>query len=147
VSTEGPTGNGQRLEGVRVLLVDDDPDTLEATALTLEHYGATVIRSQSAPRALEVLERERPDVLLSDIAMPGQSGFELIARVRALPPERGGRVPAAALTAFSGPADQERVLAAGFTLHIPKPVEATQLVMAIAALVGRGTEQSEPGSS
>jgi CheY-like chemotaxis protein len=147
MSTEGQAGNGQRLEGVRVLLVDDDPDTLEATALTLEHYGATVTRIQSAPRALEVLERERPDVLLSDIAMPGQTGFELIAHVRALPPEGGGRIPAAALTAFSGPADQERVLAAGFTLHVPKPVEPVQLVMAVAALAGRGAERSERGSS
>jgi CheY-like chemotaxis protein len=146
VSIERPAGDGQRLEGVRVLLVDDDPDTLEATALTLEHYGATVTRIQSASQALEAFERGRPDVLLSDIAMPGQNGFELIARVRALPPERGGQVPAAALTAFSGPADQERVLASGFTLHIPKPVEPIQLVMAIAALVGRGTSPSEAGS-
>jgi CheY-like chemotaxis protein len=145
VSTEGQTGNGQRLEGVRVLLVDDDPDTLEATALTLEHYGATVTRVQSAARALEVLERERPDVLLSDIAMPVQSGFELIARVRALPPDRGGRTLAAALTAFATAEDRERVLAAGFTLHITKPVEPVQLVMAIAALLGRGPDRSEPG--
>jgi CheY-like chemotaxis protein len=145
VSTEGQTGNGQRLEGVRVLLVDDDPDTLEATALTLEHYGATVTRVQSAARALEALERERPDVLLSDIAMPVQSGFELIARVRALPPDRGGRTLAAALTAFATAEDQERVLAAGFTLHITKPVEPVQLVMAIAALVGRGADRSKPG--
>ena len=100
----------------------------------------------NAKTALEAFERGRPDVLLSDIAMPGQNGFELIARVRALPPERGGQVPAAALTAFSGPADQERVLASGFTLHIPKPVEPIQLVMAIAALVGRGTSPSEAGS-
>jgi CheY-like chemotaxis protein len=133
------------MEGVRVLLVDDDPDTLEATALTLEHYGATVTRVQSAARALEVLERERPDVLLSDIAMPVQSGFELIARVRALPPDRGGRTLAAALTAFATAEDRERVLAAGFTLHITKPVEPVQLVMAIAALLGRGPDRSEPG--
>ena len=95
--------DGSRLDGVRVLVVDDARNVREVVTDILKHDGATVTAVGSAEEALAALQRERPDVLLSDLAMPGMGGYWLIGQVRALPPERGGVTPAAALTAFSGP--------------------------------------------
>ena len=90
----------------------------------------------SVAEALELLQAWRPHVLLSDIGMPGGDGYELIERVRELPEERGGHTPAAALTAYAGPADCARALAAGFQLHVAKPVDPAELAAAVAALAG-----------
>ena len=97
-------------------------------------YGADVTTVGSADEALEALERERPDVLLSDLAMPGKGGYWLIGRVRALPPERGGATPAAALTGFTGPEHRASILRAGFQYHIEKPVTLTNLAGIVALL-------------
>jgi PAS domain S-box-containing protein len=122
------------LRGIRVLVVDDEPDARETLEQILEHCGAEVITVSSAAEALKALESWRPDVLLSDIGMPGEDGYGLIRRVRALPTERGGRTPAAALTAFARGEDRRRALNAGFQIHVSKPVEVNDLAAVVASL-------------
>jgi CheY-like chemotaxis protein len=131
------------LGGVRVLVVDDYKPARAVVAAMLEHSGATVTAVGSADEALEALEREHPDVLVSDLAMPDKSGYWLIGQVRALPPERGGATPAAALTGFSGPEHRASILRAGFQYHIEKPVTLEKLVgvVALLALKASSTEQ------
>ncbi len=125
------------LQGVRVLVVDDHTDARELLAMVLSSAGASVSAAASAPDALEALKREPPDVLVSDIGMPGEDGFALVRRVKALRPEDGGRTPAIALTAYATEEDRLRALAAGFAEHLPKPVEPADLVTAVAHLAGR----------
>ena len=125
------------LEGLHVLVVDDEPDTREMLRYLLEGCKARVSVASSAREALEMLGRQPPDVLLSDIGMPGEDGYSLIRGVRALPPERGGRTPAVALTAFARVEDRTRVLRAGFNSHVPKPVEPLELFAVMASLTGR----------
>ncbi|HEX7956047.1 MAG TPA: ATP-binding protein, partial [Pyrinomonadaceae bacterium] len=122
------------LVGVRVLVVDDEPDTLELVAAILGQSGATVAAVSSARAALASLEETSPDVIVSDIGMPGMDGHELIRRIRALPVERGGATPAIALTAYAGEADRELSLDAGFQKHVPKPVDPAALVAIVAEL-------------
>jgi CheY-like chemotaxis protein len=122
------------LSGVHVLAVDDDAAVLDAVTATLERYGATVTAVDTAPAALEALQRERPDVLVSDLTMPDRGGYWLIGQVRALPPERGGQTPAAALTILIGAEHRASVLRAGFQYHIDKPVEPIVLGGIIALL-------------
>jgi CheY-like chemotaxis protein len=122
------------LGGVRVLVVDDYKPVRAVVAAMLEHSGATVTAVGSADEALEALEREHPDVLVSDLAMPDKGGYWLIGQVRALPPERGGATPAAALTGFSGPEHRASILRAGFQYHIEKPVTLEKLVGVVALL-------------
>jgi signal transduction histidine kinase len=125
------------LGGVRVLLVDDETDSRNFLSMSLRQYGAEVTALGSADEAVSVLQRERPDVLVSDIGMPGEDGYALIRRVRALGADRGGQVPAAALTAYAKGEDTTRALSAGYQVHLPKPVEPTELATAVATLVGR----------
>jgi two-component system CheB/CheR fusion protein len=120
--------------GVRVLVVEDDEGTRESLLEVLAQGGAVVRAACSAAEALATLGEFKPDVLLSDVAMPAEDGLSLIAKVRALPPERGGRVAAAALTALAGPDDRDRVLAAGFQAHIAKPVDVDDLLQSVARL-------------
>jgi PAS domain S-box-containing protein len=133
----GMFGAPGALEGVRVLLVEDERDTREFLKTILEGCGAAVTEAASAAEALAALEHARPDVLVSDIGMPGENGYELIKRVRALPAERGGRVPAVALTAYAGPKDRRRALLAGFHTHLAKPVEPDELLAVLASLSAR----------
>ncbi|MBI2207418.1 MAG: response regulator [Candidatus Rokubacteria bacterium] len=123
------------LNGVHVLFVDDDVSGREALAAGLRRYGAVVTGAGSVAEALEASARDRPDVLVSDIRMPGESGYDLILRVRA--GERGGRTPAVALTAYPRVEDRARALAAGYDMHVPKPVSPVALARAIATLAGR----------
>jgi CheY-like chemotaxis protein len=125
------------LAGVRVLVVEDHDDTREFVATALAHYGAEVTTATSAQTAMAAFEQARPQVVVSDIAMPGEHGYSLIQTVRALPPERGGRVPALALTAYVRPEDRERVLASGFDQHLAKPVDPIDLASAVARLAER----------
>ena len=125
---------GSRLDGVRVLVVDDARNVREAVADILTQDGAKVTAVGSAEEALAALQRERPDVLLSDLAMPGKGGYWLIGQVRALPPERGGVTPAAALTAYTGPEHRASVLRAGFQLHVEKPFGLEALIGVVATL-------------
>jgi PAS domain S-box-containing protein len=122
------------LDRLTVLVVDDDRDTLEVMKQLLEGAGATVTAAASAEEALRLLDERVPDVLLSDIGMPGQDGYALIREVRKLAPERGGQVPAAALTAFTNSETRRQVLVAGFQLYLAKPIEPGALTEAVARL-------------
>ncbi|HWS90456.1 MAG TPA: PAS domain S-box protein [Pyrinomonadaceae bacterium] len=133
---EGAAESLPPLVCVRVLVVDDDEDTLEMLTLFLRRAGAEVARAESAAAALETLERFRPDVLVADIGMPEVDGYELLRRVRALAPERGGLTPAVALTAYAGESDRARALRSGFQAHLPKPVEPAALIDAVTSLAG-----------
>jgi CheY-like chemotaxis protein len=123
-----------RLDGVRVLVVDDVPTVLTTVRDLLQWNGATVTAVGSAEDALDALQRERPCVLLSDLSMPGKGGYWLIGQVRALPAERGGATPAAALTAYAGEPHRTSVLRAGFQCHVEKPVRVEELVGVVGTL-------------
>jgi PAS domain S-box-containing protein len=139
-AVDGDARNGREgvLRGLRVLVVDDDPDTRSLLVTTLEQSGAeNVAAFGSAPEALAAIARFAPDVIVSDIGMPNVDGYQLIRQIRALPVDAGGRTPAAALTAYATPDDNRRALDAGYNLHISKPVEPKELAAAVARLAGR----------
>jgi CheY-like chemotaxis protein len=119
---------------LRVLLVDDEPDTRDALRMVLEQNGLLVETAGSAAEAIARLDERIPDLLLSDIAMPGEDGLSLIRRVRTRAPDRGGHVPAAALTAYAGAEDRRQALLAGFQHHVAKPVDPTRLLGIIATM-------------
>lgn len=125
------------LTGIKVLVVDDEPDARDLVRRVLTACKAKVITAAGVEDALTLIEREKPDVLLSDIGMPGADGFELLRRVRELGDDRGGRLPAVALTAFARSEDRTRALRAGFLVHVSKPMEPAELVATIASVVGR----------
>lgn len=122
------------LAGARVLVVEDEPDARELLGTILVRAGAAVATAASAAEAFELVERFRPDVIVSDIAMPGEDGYSLMRRIRALSSELLGRTPAIALTAYARAEDKAAALAAGFTTHIGKPVQAQDLVRAVSDL-------------
>jgi signal transduction histidine kinase/ActR/RegA family two-component response regulator len=128
------------LDGVKVLLVDDDPDNLQILSVMLTEQKAKVQAAACASEALQTLQWFKPDVLVSDLAMPGEDGYSLIAKVRALEAGSGEQTPAVALTAYVRVEDRARALSAGFNMFVPKPVEPSELIAAIANL-------SEPGES
>jgi len=123
------------LYGIKVLIVDDDRDTRELIEWVLKRVGAEVTAVGSAREALEALERDKPTVLVSDIAMPEEDGYALLRKIRALPPERGGRIPAIALTAHSLVQDRLQSLRAGFQSHVPKPVVPEEMVEVVASVI------------
>jgi signal transduction histidine kinase/CheY-like chemotaxis protein len=125
------------LQGLKVLVVDDEPDTRELIREVLKECGSEVITSRSAAEALEALDQYKPDILISDLGMPDEDGYSLISKIRALPAERGGQIPAAALTAYARAEDRMRVLRSGFQFHLPKPVDSAELVTVVASLAGR----------
>jgi CheY-like chemotaxis protein len=131
---------GQRREAnaVRVLLVEDDPDARELTALFLEQHGMIVETAGSAEDALALLKLHSPQVLLSDIGMPFEDGYSLIRRVRALPAPDKKDIPAVAITAFARSEDKRRAFAEGFNVHVPKPVDLTQLLQVVTKLAKKG---------
>jgi two-component system CheB/CheR fusion protein len=146
VDTElGPAEQGRALRvigphalaGIRVLVVEDHDDTRDFVAAVLAQYGAQVETATSARTAVTAFERAKPNLVVSDIAMPGEHGYTLIQTLRALSPEQGGRVPALALTAYVRPEDRERVLAAGFDQHLAKPIDPADLARAVAQLAQR----------
>lgn len=127
-----------RLDGVHVLLVEDDDDSRKLLGTMLKRYGARVSSTKSAAEALHVFVDDLPDILISDIGMPDEDGYEFIRKLRELPPEKGGRVAAIALTGYASRKDRERALAAGYNQHMAKPIEQADMIAAIAALIGRG---------
>ncbi|MBD2435215.1 PAS domain-containing protein [Nostoc sp. FACHB-110] len=137
--TEICVDNIPSLDGLHVLVVDDDADIRELTKIMLQDYGAEVTAVTSADEAFSVLTSQPGmyDVLLSDIAMPNQDGYTLIRRVRSLSAEAGGKIPAAAITGYASSIDIQESRNAGFQMYIPKPVELTQLVFLVANLAGR----------
>jgi CheY-like chemotaxis protein len=132
-----PVEPAARLDGVRVLVVDDEADTRELVAVVLREAGAEVREADSAAAAIEAMDREIPDVLVSDIGMPREDGYGLLRGLRSRPPHRGGFTPAIALTAFTRGEDVARAMAAGFQLHLAKPVEPAELAAAVYRLAKR----------
>ena len=129
-----------RLDGLRALVVDDDDDARELVREVLSQSGAIVITAASAKDAMDEIARVPPDVLVTDVGMPQTDGYALVRNVRALPADRGGRTPAVALTASAAAEDARRAIATGFQMHLPKPVEPSRLVVAVANLGGRTTD-------
>lgn len=125
------------LAGVKVLVVDDEPDARTLINRILSHCEAEVVTAAGASEALKFLKAHRPDVLISDIGMPETDGFQFITQVRQLSPEEGGNTPAIALTAFASSEDRTRALRAGFQLHVVKPIEAQELLAAVDSLLTR----------
>ncbi|MBO0724509.1 MAG: PAS domain S-box protein [Blastocatellia bacterium] len=125
-----------RLDGARVLLVEDNPETLELLKFIFDEAGAEVITATSVDDALETLERFQPDALISDIAMPDRDGYDLIREVRSRELEQGGKIPAVAVTAYARAEDRMRLLAAGFQMHIAKPIVPDELIAVVASLTG-----------
>jgi PAS domain S-box-containing protein len=126
-----------RLDGLRILVVDDESDTRDLLKQGLEFCGAKVSVAANAADALEALTGNFPDILISDIGMPQVDGYELIRQIRLLPRERGGKIPAIALTAYTRTEDRLQALRAGYDMHVPKPVELAELVAVAATVVRR----------
>jgi CheY-like chemotaxis protein/two-component sensor histidine kinase len=122
------------LEGIKILVVDDDPDARQLLAAILEKCDAEVETCNSAASALTLFEKYNPDVLVSDIGMPEQDGYELIRQIREREKGSGKRLPAVALTAFARTEDRLKALSAGYNIHVPKPVEPAELLVVIANL-------------
>ena len=131
---ERPATGAALLHDLRVLVLDDDPSTRDAVAEMLRQRGAEVVVAASPDEAMATVEKVRPEVLVCDIAMPGEDGYGFMRRLRTLGTARGGDTPALALTALAGPEDRVQALAAGFQLHLPKPVDMDRLVAAVGAL-------------
>jgi signal transduction histidine kinase/ActR/RegA family two-component response regulator len=135
--------NPPSLAGVRALFVDDEADARELIAMMLAHGGAEVRTAVSATEALAACDEWRPDVLISDIGMPGEDGYTLIKKLRARESERGGHIPAIALTAYGRREDCLRALSVGYERHIPKPVEPDELLTVVASLANRTGKNEE----
>lgn len=125
------------LEGLRILLIEDDEDTRDVVGRLLETAGAQVFVAGSAPEGMDIFRAQHPDLLLVDIAMPGEDGLSLMRRVRALSAQEGGQTPAAALTARAVLEDRLESLRAGFQAHMAKPVPPAELIEVMASLAGR----------
>jgi CheY-like chemotaxis protein len=132
------------LRGVRVLVVDDGEDVREVVSAVLAQYGAEVKAVGTAGEALDLMAGFVPHVLVSEVEMRGETGFSLIQKVRALPEDHGGLVPAAALSAYGRTDDRVQALLAGFQIHLPKPVQPTELVAVVASLAGRTPGTPKP---
>jgi PAS domain S-box-containing protein len=128
------------LEGLMILIVDDEHDTRELLRTSLSECGAEVTVAGSVAEAFAAFEASIPDILISDIGMPDVDGYELIRRLRELPLEGGGKVPAIALTAYARVEDRLKALRAGFQMHVPKPVELAELVTVVASVAGRSVK-------
>lgn len=128
------------LDDLRILVIEDDPDARELMRAVLQDRGARVDVAESVGHAFELLEATRPDVIVSDIAMPEEDGLAFIRRLRALPEERAARIPAIAVSAFAGSSDRARGLAAGFDQYMRKPVDFDELCATIRAVVARGAK-------
>jgi CheY-like chemotaxis protein len=137
-----PSEKPLTLEGLRVLIVDDEPDTLAMLRVMVGNFQADVKCCSSAAEALAVLNDWKPNVLISDIEMPDEDGYQLIRKIRDRDPQRGGNVPAVALTAYARSEDRMRALSAGYQMHLAKPFEPAELSVVIASLAGRHVKGS-----
>ncbi|MBR8836764.1 MAG: response regulator [Stigonema ocellatum SAG 48.90 = DSM 106950] len=140
-SHDSPSESMTNLTGIQILVVDDDADMRELAAFILTEFGAQVTTIASAVEALTFLNQSIPDVLLCDVAMPGMDGYSLIQQIRKWTPQKGGGIPAIAITAYAGEINQQQAFAAGFQMHISKPFEPEELVEAIGQLlhpIGQG---------
>jgi CheY-like chemotaxis protein len=126
------------LTGLRILVVDDNLDARELLRMALTRLGAEVRVGATVHAALDILkqwEQWQPDVLVSDIGMPGEDGYDLIRQVRSLPDDIGGQIPAVALTGYVSPKDAARVLATGYQMFVPKPIDLAELLAVITGLI------------
>ena len=128
---------GDVLRDLHVLVVDDHPDTLELLTDVFKDFGARVVKSKSAKRALEIVKMIRVNVAVTDLAMPGENGFWLIEQIRRLSPERGGSIPVVAVTAYRYLYDPTHISEKGFEAYLTKPVDPFELVGSVARLTGR----------
>ncbi len=138
-SERPPTGALSTLAGIRVVVVDDEQDARDLVTAVLEQAGAVVTSVGSAEEAMHAIAERPPSLLVSDIGMPGEDGYALIARIRALPAESGGLLPAVAVTAFTRDDDRARALRAGYTAHVAKPIDPAALVTLVSNVTSRGT--------
>ena len=136
-SSRSPHPRAQRLDGLRIVVVDDDADGRTLTSLVLADLGARVKAVASAREARQVLGGQRPDVLVSDIGMPGEDGYALVRTIRQHEAAHGGFLPAIALTGYAGDDERTRILAAGFQAHVPKPLDPAELTAAINRVARR----------
>jgi signal transduction histidine kinase/ActR/RegA family two-component response regulator len=127
----------ETLRGTRILVVDDEPDARALLKRLLSDCGCTVLTASDGDEAVILLEQNRPDVLISDIGMPHQDGYELLRRIRQLSADAGGSIPAIALTAYARAEDRMKAVRAGYQMHVPKPVEPAELITMVASLLGR----------
>ena len=134
---ESSASNPPLLAGVRVLFVEDQADARELITMMLAQDGAEVQTAVSATEALASCDEWRPDILISDIGMPGEDGYTLMKKLRARENERGGHIPAIALTAYGRREDRQRALTVGYESHVAKPVDPIDLVAAVASLTNR----------
>ncbi|MGH9958749.1 MAG: hybrid sensor histidine kinase/response regulator, partial [Pyrinomonadaceae bacterium] len=126
-----------RLNGIHVLLVDDDADTLDLLSAALKQQKATVTAVSSAADAISAIKSSRPDIVVSDIAMPGEDGYQLIEKIRAMNVEPDGPIPAVAITAYAKEEDRETALSSGYQNYLAKPIELSELVTVVEQTVGR----------
>ena len=139
-----PDGGEMTLRGLKVLVIEDEPDARELIKEALTQSEADVFTAASAAEGLEILKNRRPDVLISDIGMPEEDGYQFVRAVRSLPATQGGRTPAIALTAFAHSTDRTKALLAGFQRHLSKPVESHELIATVGSLTGwTGSENTE----
>jgi CheY-like chemotaxis protein len=143
-SARSKHGVPPNLNGARVLVVDDDEDSRSLLREILAQSGALVVEAADAEGGLATLERERPDVVVSDIGLPGVDGYAFMERVRALPSNRGGQTPALAVTAFAGGENVRRALSVGYQRHLAKPIVPDDLLEVIAQLTGRVEDSAPP---
>jgi signal transduction histidine kinase/ActR/RegA family two-component response regulator len=147
IASDGPPpGALARLDGITVLVVDDEPDTNEMLQSLLASCGAEVRVAASTRQALDILDRWRPALIVSDIGMPEQDGYALIRQVRERTRARGGEIPAIALTAYARVEDRVQILTAGFQMHVAKPIDPSELI-AVAASVARSARKSSERES
>jgi len=135
-----PSASPSQLEGLRILVVDDDRDSRAFLVALLEDHGAQVLSAGSSAQALDLFRHNRVDVLVSDIAMPGEDGYDLVQGIRDLPVDEGGLTPAVALTAYVRTEDQNAALAAGYHRHLKKPVDVSELIAVVAELAALKVE-------
>lgn len=139
IETEIQLSNDLLLEGLQILVVDDEADARQLLTTILEQSGATVTTAASVREAIEAIYQHKPDVLVSDIGMPSEDGYQLIKKVRNLEPLLGGNIPAVALTAYARSDERTKALLAGFQIHIPKQVESNELIAVVASVASRNS--------
>jgi CheY-like chemotaxis protein/two-component sensor histidine kinase len=127
-------GPHSELAGTKILVVDDEPDARELLAELLSACRASVLSAGTVAEAMQLLQEKQPDIVVSDIGMPGEDGYDLIRKLRALPANRGGKTPAVALTAYARIEDRTKALIAGYNMHVPKPVEPTELLAVLSSV-------------
>jgi CheY-like chemotaxis protein len=137
------------LAGLRILIVEDEADSRDLLSAALSRCGAEIIAVRSCEDALGVLREPPglPDVIMSDLGMPERDGYDLIRQLRALEPEQGGRIPAVAVTGYATPGDRQRVLAAGYTGYVAKPIDPTSIAKAVALAANRGNRDRDASAA